>query len=354
LLRPAALLRARTEHAAGRISDASLRVADDEAIAGVVAREVEIGLPLLSDGEFRRGSWITEMAAAVDGFVPQSRVVEWRGVGGGPEESTSQIVGGKLIPWRRIAGVEADFLATCAGGAPFKITLPAPSNFYVMGWRSGVSDAAYEDRAAMMADVVAIVRSEVEALLASGVKYIQLDAPYYGVFIDDDQRDRLRGAGTDPDSAMLEAIAFDRATVAGLRGDDTTLALHICRGNSKGRWFAEGGYDPLAEALFGSLDVDRFLLEYDSDLAGGFTPLRYLPGDKIAVLGLVTTKHARIEAPAELVSRLDAASSVVPLEQLGLSPQCGFASVAAGNPLGEDDQWRKLELVVEVAHQVWE
>ena len=198
-----------------------------------------------------------------------------------------------------------------------------------------------------------ILRAEVEALIAEGVAYVQLDAPYYGWLLDEATRERLRGEGVDPDLALAEVVAADDALVSGLRRDGLTLALHICRGNSRSRWLTQGGYERIAETLFNGVGVDAFLLEYDSPRAGGFEPLRQVPRSATVVLGLVTTKEPRLEPAGELLRRIDEASRYVPLDRLALSPQCGFASVAAGNLLSEEDQWRKLQSVVETAARVW-
>ena len=254
-----------------------------------------------------------------------------------------------MIP-RTIA--ESAFLAAHAG-RPYKVTLPAPSNFFVVSWRAGVTDQAYGSRTEMLDDAVRIVRGEVEALIADGVTYVQLDAPYYGSFLDDRERERLRGEGLDVDRALEDVVAADAAAVAGLARDGLTLGLHICRGNSRSRWLTEGPYDRIAEPLLTTVPVDAFLLEFDSPRAGSFEPLRFLPAGRTAVLGLVTTKEPALETREELLRRIEAAARHVPVGRLALSPQCGFASVAAGNLLSEDDQWRKLELVVETAAAVW-
>jgi 5-methyltetrahydropteroyltriglutamate--homocysteine methyltransferase len=352
LLRPATVLRARQEYAEGRLTAAELREQEDAAILAALARQRDVGIGVLSDGEFRRGSWITGMAEAVEGFVPQSRIMEWHGPGGGSEPSTSQVVGTRLRQHRRLTGAEAAFLAAHAGG-PYKVTLPAPSNFFVVGWRAGVSDRAYGSRTEMLDDTVAIIRGEIEALIAEGVSYVQLDAPFYGSFLDDGERERLRSEGLDLELALERVVAADGAAVEGLAREGLTLGLHICRGNSRSRWATEGPYDRIAEPLLTRVPVDAFLLEYDSPRAGSFEALRFLPAGKTAVLGLVTTKEPGLEARDVLLRRIDDAARHVPLERLALSPQCGFASVAAGNLLSEDDQWRKLDLVVETAAAVW-
>ncbi|HYW26602.1 MAG TPA: cobalamin-independent methionine synthase II family protein [Terriglobales bacterium] len=352
LLRPAGLLRARQEHAEGRITADELREREDAAILEALARQRDVGIGVLTDGEFRRGSWITDMAEAVEGFVPQSRVMEWRGPGGGREASTSQVAGARLRQHRRLAGSEAAFLAAHARGR-YKVTLPAPSNFFVVSWRAGVSDRAYGSRTEMLDDAVRIVRGEVEALIAEGVPYIQLDAPFYGSFLDDRERERLRSEDLDLDLALDQVVAADAACVEGLARYGLTLGLHICRGNSRSRWATEGPYDRIAEPLLTRMPVDAFLLEFDSPRAGSFEPLRYLPDGRTAVLGLVTTKQPALESRDDLLRRIEEAARHVPVERLALSPQCGFASVAAGNLLSEDDQWRKLELVVDTAAAVW-
>jgi len=352
LLRPAALLAAREQFARGTLSQDALREQEDAAITAALERQKQAGLEVFTDGEFRRGSWITDMAEAVEGFVRQSRTIEWRGPGGGAEPSTSSVVGGRLKARRRLTGEQTAFLKSHAPGR-IKMTLPAPSNFWVVSWKAGVSDQAYASRSAMLQDIVGIVRQEIEALLADGVDYIQLDAPFYGVFIDEQHRATLRRTGVDPDQALREVVAADNAAIAGLQRDDVTFGLHICRANSRSRWLYEGGYNPLAEALLGGLNVDAFLLEYDSPRDGDFSPLRYLPAGKTAVLGLVSSKEPGLESVDQLRRRIDEAARIVPIEQLALSPQCGFASVALGNLISESDQWRKLERVVEAARLVW-
>ncbi len=220
-------------------------------------------------------------------------------------------------------------------------------------YRRGITDPFYPTPADLLEDLVEIVRDEVEWLMAEGVAYIQFDAPYYSYFLDPSMREEAQRAGRDLDHELEQGIAADNATLMGLPRDGVTVALHVCRGNSRSRWFTEGGYDVVAERLFGLLDVDTFLLEYDDQRAGGFEPLRLVPEGKGVVLGLVTTKDPGIESQDDLRRRIDEAARYVPLENLALSPQCGFASVAAGNLMSMDDQWRKLELVAETARKVW-
>lgn len=352
LLRPAELAEARAAYAAGRGNLEDLRTVEDRAVLEALALQRQIGLDVLTDGEFRRGSWLTSMAEAVEGFVPEKIVIEWHGPGGGAEASTAQVVGRRLQQKRRLTEHEVAFLKGHARG-PFKVTIPTPSSFLLVSYKPGLTDRIYPARADMVHELAAVVRREIAALVDEGVPYIQLDAPYYTSYLDTRVRERLRQNGVDPDQAFDEALAADTASLTGIPRDKVTLALHVCRGNSRSRWFTEGGYDPIAEKLFGTLDVDRFLLEYDTERAGGFEPLRFVPRGKTVVLGLVTTKEPRLESRDALRRRIDEASRHVPIENLALSPQCGFASVAAGNRLAADDQRRKLELVVDTARQVW-
>lgn len=353
LLRPAALHGAREAYKQGSISIEHLRAQEDAAILNALARQRQVGLELLTDGEFRRESWAGEIADAVDGFVSSGSTVAWRGPGGGPETSTVRwVVSSRLTAQRRIAGAESNFLRQHAHGA-YKVTLPAPSNFLIAGWKPGVTDSAYADRNEMTQDIARIVRAEAQVLINEGAPYIQLDAPYYCTLFENEGRERLRAGDVDPDQALATMLAADNAAIEGLARDGLTLALHVCRGNSRSRWLTDGGYDWVAEMLFSGLKVSRLLLEYDSPRAGGFAPLRFVPREKLVVLGLVTTKEPRLESESELCRRIDEAATFLPLEQLAISPQCGFASVAVGNLLSEDDQWRKLELVVQTANRVW-
>ncbi|HUK34461.1 MAG TPA: cobalamin-independent methionine synthase II family protein [Vicinamibacterales bacterium] len=352
LLRPPALLAARADYASGRIGLADLTAQEDAAIRRAVARQQAIGLDVFSDGEMRRGSWLTGMADSVDGFEPDSVMLEWHGPGGGREKTTARIVGGRLHKRRMLSGAEVA-LMQAIHAAPFKITVPAPSNFVPTGFKPGVTEAFYRDRDELLADLVAIVRDEIQWLIAQGVGYIQLDAPFYSHYLDPEHRDRMKLSGTDPDAEFDAAVAGDNATFSGLAREGVTMAMHVCRGNSRSRWYTEGGYDLIAERLFTRLDVDRFLLEYDTERSGTFEPLRLMPRHKDVVLGLITTKEPALEREDDVRRRIDQAARYMPIERLAISPQCGFASIAAGNLLSEDDQWKKLELVARVARKTW-
>src|SRR5262245_12684977 len=352
LLRPPQLLQYRTQYAESRLSLEELQSQENEAIEAALEKQRQIGIDILTDGEMRRGSGVTDMAEAVEGFVPQRVELDWKGPGGAREASSALAAGTKLKKVRRLTAYELPFLKTKATG-PFKVTVPAPSNFLIASYKEGVTDRVYRTRGDFLADLVEIVRSEIQWLVSEGVPYIQLDAPYYSQYLDDTRRDEMRDAGRDPEGEFNTAIEGDNSCLKGIPRDNLTLAVHVCRGNSRSRWFTEVGYEAIAERLFGSLDVDTFLLEYDTQRAGGFEPLRFVPRGKNAVLGLITTKEPQLESQDALRRRIDEASRYLPLDNLAISPQCGFASVAAGNLISIDDQWRKLQLVADTAHRVW-
>jgi len=358
-LRPREVLEARAAYALGEISLEKLREIENAAILKALEVQKETGIDVYSDGELRRGSFLSDLGEAVEGFVPDTVAMEWHGPteSDGPEGSVAQVVGARLRQTRRLTAHESDFLRQHAPGA-FKMTIPSPTLFTDVSYKPGLSDRFYPTRSDLLQDIVPIINGEIRALASEGVRYIQIDAPRYLYYVDPRLREHLRETGVDPDQALDEAIAADNQALAGAKQaapapDEVTLALHLCRGNSRSRWFAEGGYDQIAEKLFGSLQVDALLLEYDSDRAGGFEPLRFVRPGTTVVLGLITTKEPRLESQEVLRRRIDEASRYVPIENLAISPQCGFASIAAGNLLSADDQRRKLELVVETARKVW-
>jgi 5-methyltetrahydropteroyltriglutamate--homocysteine methyltransferase len=352
LLRPKELLQARAEYAAGKLSAEELRAAEDLAILDAFEQQRLAGVDIFTDGEMRRGSWLTGMADAVEGFVPHPIEFDWKGPLGGPVKSTAHAVGAKLRKVRKMTGHELGLLQRSAPG-PFKITIPAPSNFTLASYKPGLTERSYPTHADLLRDLVEITRDEIAWLRSEGVNYIQFDAPFYSHYLDPAQRARMRAEGLDPDRELENAIAGDNASFEGISREGVTLALHVCRGNRQSAWYAEGGYDAIAEKLFGSLDIDTFLLEYDNERSGGFEPLRLVPREKTVVLGLITTKEPALESQDQLLRRIDQAARFVPLERLALSTQCGFASTAAGNLISMDEQWRKLALVAETARKVW-
>jgi 5-methyltetrahydropteroyltriglutamate--homocysteine methyltransferase len=355
-LRPAAVKEARAAFGEGRLTLEQLRHIEDRAILAVLERQRSIGVDVFTDGELRRTGFQNDLVEAVEGFVAtvQPAVVRiWQGPGGEPQEQgTRQVVGGTLRQVRRLTESQMRFLQAHAPG-PVKMTVPSPNQFPAISFQAGVTEQFYPTRSDLLSALVAIIKREIAALVADGVPYIQVDAPRYSYYVDPKWRQHLRDLGEDPDRMFDEAIAADNACLEGIQRQGLTVAMHICRGNNESKWYAEGGYEPIAEKLFGSLTVDRYLLEYDTERAGTFEPLRFMPRDKMVVLGLVSSKEPQLESQDELLRRIDEASRYVPVENLALSPQCGFASTAAGNLLTEDEQWRKLELVVATARRVW-
>ncbi|MDQ7830031.1 MAG: methionine synthase [Armatimonadota bacterium] len=351
LLRPPDLLEAR---ARGAPAD-ELRALEDAHILRVLGRQRQLGLDIFTDGELRRRNFMSDLVEAVEGFdLTQGLPRDWKGQDQAPPPSAvTGIVTARLRQVRRLTAHEVAFLRQYSPG-PFKITLPSANQFPAIAFKRGVTDRVYPDHSALLWDIVPIVRREIAALLEEGVTYIQLDAPRYSYYIDPRWREYIRAEmGLEPDRALDEAIQADNACLEGARRRGVTIAFHLCRGNNRSQWYAEGGYDPIAEKVFTSLQVDRFLLEYDDERSGTFEPLRFVPPDKTVVLGLVSSKRPTLEPAEQLARRIDEASRYVPLERLALSPQCGFASTMEGNLLSEEDQWAKLARVVEVARRVW-
>jgi 5-methyltetrahydropteroyltriglutamate--homocysteine methyltransferase len=359
LLRPPEVLEAQQALREGRTTAEAVRAIEDRAILDALELQRKAGLDVYSDGEFRRRAWASDFAEAVDGYVDGSAPVALAWSGGRQATATAaqpavtgRVIGERLRQRRRLTAHESSFLKQHAPG-PFKITMPAPSYIAARGYKPGITDRVYAGRAELLADIVAIVRSEIAALVEEGVPYVQLDNPHYPDYIDAARREQWRALGIDPDAALAEDIAADNAALEGIDRSRVTIGLHICRGNSRSAWHTAGSYDRIAEQVFGGIAADRFLLEYDSERAGGFEPLRFVPEDRIVVLGLITTKSGELESPAALRRRIEEASQYVPLERLALSPQCGFASVAEGNLITPEEQQRKLELVASTARAVW-
>ena len=365
-LRSDELKQARAAHNEGRLSLEALREVEDREIVRVLQMQKEVGIHVVSDGEFRRGGWASDFQEAVDGYVPGEAPVSMSWHAGPATGSAavatpaqagagivSRVIGDKLRQRRRLTEHESAFLRSHAPG-PFKMTMPAASYVTTRGYKPGITDRAYSNRTAVLQDAAAIIGAELRALASEGVPYLQLDNPHYPDYIAEDRREQWRSLGVDADQALVDDIAADNASLRGLDRSKVTLGMHLCRGNGPlGRWHTSGGYERIAEQVFDGLQVDRLLLEYDSERAGDFSPLRFVPAGKMVVLGLITTKSPQLEKQDELLRRIEEASRFVPLDRLALSPQCGFASTLVGNPLTWDDQRRKLELVVETARKVW-
>lgn len=360
LLRPPELLQARMALREGSMNEVEVREIEDRSILTALAMQRAAGVQIFTDGEYRRDIFTADITKALDGLVPGKPVVkfEWRGKGKQLAEESKEgnlqyIVGGKLRRKGRFTPNEAPFLKQHAPG-PFKVCTPAAMQHAIMRYRPGVTDKFYPTVHDMLQDVAAIMREEVQALIDEGASYVQLDAPSYSNFFDQNRREVLRQSGINLAQALDAAIAADNAMIQGIqRKPDVVVGIHFCRGNKRSAWGAEGGYEPIAEKAFGSLKMDRYLLEFDTDRAGGFEPLRFVPKGKTVVLGLITTKEPTLESEDELVRRIEQAAKYVSMENLALSTQCGFASAASGNLISWDDMRRKLELVVRVAGRVW-
>lgn len=350
-LRPAELLDARS---AGADPD-RLRAIEDRHILRVLARQQELGFRIFTDGELRRRNFMSDFVDAVEGFDLGDAVARsWAGGGAGVAvSSVTGIVTGRLRQIHRMTEHELSFLKAHSPG-PIKMTLPSANQFPAIAFRRGITDRIYPNHSALLWDIVPIMSAEIRALASEGVPYIQIDAPRYSYYIDPKWRTYVRNEmGVEPDAALDEAVRADNSSLEGARRPGVTLAIHLCRGNNRSQWYAEGGYDPIAEKLFGTLQVDRFLLEYDDERSGTFEPLRFVPPGRTVVLGLVSSKRPQMESKRDLIRRIEQAARYVPLENLALSPQCGFASTMEGNLLTEEDQWAKLSLVVDTAREVW-
>ena len=352
-LRPAELLDARRK---GPAQAEQLRALEDTYIHGVLGKQKELGFDVFTDGELRRRNFMSDFTDAVEGFDMGDAVDRtWQAdqAKGQTVSHVSGVVTKKLRQVRPLTGHELPFLKANSPGA-IKMTLPSATQFPAISFKRGVTDSVYPNHSALLSAIVDIMKTDLAKLSGDSVQYIQIDAPRYSYYMDPKWREWIRAEiGMDPNAALDEAVRADNACLRAARRPGVTLAIHLCRGNNRSHWYAQGGYDAIAERLFGTLDVDRFLLEYDDERSGTFEPLRFVPKDKTVVLGLVSSKVPRMEDPAQLVKRIEEASKFVPLENLALSPQCGFASTMEGNLLGEDRQWAKLRLVADTARQVW-
>jgi 5-methyltetrahydropteroyltriglutamate--homocysteine methyltransferase len=365
LLRPPELLEARRQFDEGKIEAARLREVEDTSILKALQLQQESGIDVSTDGEYRRAGWSAAAAGAIEGLTevegsPIRRIfAEWRGPE--PEEinnmiarARSLVAADKLRKLRRFVAVDAAFLRKHAQGA-WKTTLPGPMSMAGGMWEPGVSEAAYPSRFDLAQDLAAMLNEEFRALVDDGASYVQLDSLHYVERVADETvRPRMIAEGEDPDAYLDQLIKLDNLALEGIRGSaGVTVGLHMCRGNARSRWHAQGGYEAIAEQAFQQLNVDRFLLEYETERAGGFEPLRFVPRDKMVVLGLISSKVPELEAVDGLRRRIEAASKYIPVDNLALSPQCGFASTQLGNLLTWDEQRRKLELVAELARKAF-
>jgi 5-methyltetrahydropteroyltriglutamate--homocysteine methyltransferase len=355
LLRPETLRQARERFAAGEIDAGELRAREDDAIRGAVNMQEELGLQSVTDGEFRRASWHMDFIYQLGGITQAAEHmhVTFRNDDGEIEFSPArQWINGKVTLEHTIFGDDFAFLRDRVTAGTPKLTIPSPSMVHYRGGRAAIEKDVYPDMDAFWADLSAAYAEEVRRLYDLGCRYLQFDDTCFAYLNDPRQREALAARGEDAEHQHLRYIKQVNEALAD-RPDDLSVTVHTCRGNFRSSWVAEGSYEYVAEALLGELAVDGFFLEFDDERSGGFEPLRFLPRDKVVVLGLVTSKRPELESKDDLKRRIEEASRYVPLEQLCLSPQCGFSSTVEGNALTQDEQRAKLALVVEVAEEVW-
>ncbi|QSB12909.1 5-methyltetrahydropteroyltriglutamate--homocysteine S-methyltransferase [Natronosporangium hydrolyticum] len=356
LLRPPELLAARAKAAAGELPPERLREFEDEAIRDVVAAQRSAGLSSATDGEFRRASWHMDFIYRLGGIrASDERIsVHFHNQQGDLEfDAAALVVDGRINLPETIFAEDFRFLQSVAGpDVTPKLTIPSPSMVHYRGGRAAIDPAVYPDEEEFWADLSAAYAQQIRGVAELGCKYLQLDDTSLAYLNDPAQRQLLSARGDDADHQHLRYIRQLNAALAG-RPAGLAVTTHMCRGNFRSSWAAEGGYDFVAEALFSELDVDGFFLEFDDARSGGFAPLRFVPPGKQVVLGLVTTKNGELESKDDLKRRIDEAARYVPLEQLCLSPQCGFSSTVEGNSLTLAQQHAKLSLIVETAAEVW-
>ena len=356
LLRPAALLQAREDFAAGRIDATELRGIENEAIRAIVRKQEEIGLRSATDGEFRRASWHMDFIYQLDGVTQEAGhlTVKFHNPEGDIEFTPAAMhVNGKLGVSNVIFGDAFVFLQETVTTNLPKLTIPSPSMVHYRSGKAHIDSDVYPTLDEFWADLTAAYREEVRRLGELGCTYLQFDDTSLAYMNDPHQRDYIESIGGDHDRQHIEYIHRINESLAE-RPAGMSVTTHMCRGNFRSSWAAEGSYDFVAEALLNDLEVDGYFMEWDDERSGGFEPLRFLPkGEKQVVLGLVTTKTGELEAKDELKRRIEEASQHAPIEQLCLSPQCGFSSTVEGNELTEEQQWAKLRLIVEVAEEVW-
>ena len=355
LLRPERLTRARDEHAAGRIDADELRAVEDEAIREVVRQQEDVGLRSATDGEFRRATWHMDFIDSLGGIShAEERIrVEFHNEDGTISwEPAAMRVSGRVTLKEPIFADHFRFLQSCVTTATPKLTIPSPSMVHFRGQRAAIDEDVYPDLDAFWSDLTSAYAEEVRALGDLGCTYLQFDDTSLAYLNDPKQREMIASLGGDAEHQHEAYIRHIDEALEG-RPEGMTVTTHMCRGNFRSSWVAEGGYDFVAEALFNNLEIDGFFMEWDDARSGGFEPLRFVPPGKVVVLGLVTTKRGELETKDELKRRIEEASQFVDVDQLCLSPQCGFSSTVEGNVLSREQQADKLRLIVEVADEVW-
>ena len=350
LLRPAALKEARARHGKSEITDAQLKEIEDREIEKVIRKQEEVGLKLATDGEFRRSWWQFDFYKGLDG-VELYRTQEGIHFAGVDTKAESVRVVGKVGFSGHPHLEHFKFLKAHTKVTP-KMTVPAPSTLHLRQGRQSISKDVYPDLDTYFDDVAVAYQQAIRAFYDAGCRYLQLDDTAWSMLCDPKQREDSRKRGDDPDKLPRD---YTRLTNKALEGKpaDMVITMHSCRGNFRSTFIASGGYEFVAEELLGKVNIDGYFLEFDTERAGGFEPLRHVTGDKLVVLGLVTSKSGRLEPKDDIKRRIDEATKYVPLERLCLSPQCGFASTEEGNVLAEEEQWSKLRMIVELADEVW-
>lgn len=351
LLRPGSLKQAFKQRAQQTINEAQFQTIQDAAIRDVVKLQVAAGMPVVNDGEFRRGSYWSRFVELTDGLTVKDASFRFRDDQGNETDFTAPYVEKKVARSGPITVDEYRFVKPLTDHM-IKVTMPAPSTMHLYRVNDWCAPGVYADAPAFFKDLGRVYREEIAELAAAGCRYVQLDEVALAMLCDPRVRDRVRSFGVDPAGLVDLYVDAINEAVAG-KPDDMYVGVHMCRGNFKGRYLSEGGYDDVAEKLFGRANVTHFLLEYDTARAGDFAPLRFMPKDKGVVLGLISSKTAQLESIDGLRGRVDEASRYIDLSQLGISPQCGFASTVAGNPITTDDMRAKLDLIVESAEKIW-
>jgi 5-methyltetrahydropteroyltriglutamate--homocysteine methyltransferase len=351
LLRPAALKEARAKREAGEISAEALRETEDREIKAVIAKQEAIGLKSITDGEFRRAFWQIDFLERLDGVESYlgERKVKFQGVQPKPVLLRVKDKLGGYTPHPMIEHFK--FVQANTKQTP-KMTIPSPSSLHFRYGRQAVPEALYPDMDDFYRDLGQSYKKAIGAFADAGCRYLQLDEVNLAYLCDPELRDQVRARGDNPDTLPATYAKLINSALVDIPSD-MTISMHLCRGNFRSTFVAAGGYDPIAETLFNDINVHAYFMEYDSERAGGFEPLRFVPKGKTVVLGLVTSKSGTLESKDHIKRRLDEASKFIDLDQLCLSPQCGFASTEEGNALAEDEQWAKLRMIVEIAEEVW-
>ena len=351
LLRPKSITNGFKKFRNAEITDVEFRAIQDEAIKEVIQLQEDVGLKSITDGEFRRASYWSHFVDRVDGLEVQDALFTFRNDEGGAQTFTAPHVANKVKRTQSIAGDEFAFIKAHTSQTP-KVTLPSPPSMHLWRLDKGIDPKAYNEREEFFLDLAKVFQEEIKSLADDGATYVQLDDVPLPMLCDIDVVNFLNSVGINPTKLLDDYIQLFNNCLAG-RPSNVVVAIHLCRGNYKGHFLSSGGYEDVAEKLFNQLAADAYFLEYDTDRAGDFEPLRFVPEHKSVVLGIVSSKNSKLESVDELCARIDDASKYTKLDQLAISPQCGFASTVAGNPVTVATEKAKLARIVEVAEKIW-